>query len=262
MGLLIVGGIVTFVSIGTTATYNGASLFLATKSEFEVVTAKSVLVLDSDSNAVIYERNADEQRPIASITKLFTAYTALRSKDIDTPVLIEWQDYSTEGSAGSLKLGETYTLRDLLFPLLLSSSNDAGTAIERKLGYSTFQSSLKETYADAGLSYTALHDGTGLSSNDVSTARDLATFLTYLRTKEPHILDITTLRSYGGNYRGWINNDPGRSFESFRGGKHGYTTEAGRTFAGFFTTEHGEYTVVLLGSTDLLGDLDTILNLL
>lgn len=252
--LCIGGALFTLLSIGSTLTYVpmvGGVL----PSALSGVTAESFIVMDAEEGGVVFEKDADTVRSIASITKLFTARAAYRSPAIDEETLIVWQDVVTEGTSGSLSLGDTYTLRELLFPLLLSSSNDAGTAIVRILGQSAFEDALDTMIEDAELSHTEIVDPTGLDDGNISTARELAEFVQYLYVHDEYVLDITTLSSYLGPYQGWKNNNPAREFDSFRGGKQGFTDRAGRTFAGIFSSNRGPYIVVFLGSSDLEDDL-------
>jgi D-alanyl-D-alanine carboxypeptidase len=259
--ILIIGGLFLLGSFGSTVTYLpffGNQAAVLTASDADSLSARSALVVDRTNGATVLDKDADAPYPIASIAKLFTAYAADHSSEIDNKALIVWQDYTTEGDAGGLWLGETYTVRELLFPLLLSSSNDAAAAIYRTLGASAYAGALQQLYADAGLAKTTITEPSGLSAADRSTARDLARFLAYLDTHDRYLLDITTLPSYVGQYRGLLNNDPAASLDGFRGGKHGYTPEAGHTFAGIFRKGDTEYTVILLDSDDLEGDLSLV----
>jgi len=261
---LVLAGLAVLGALSSSFTYAPFARYAALLQNFdkESITAESYFIYDRNARREILSRSPDEVRPIASVSKLFTAHVVTRSERIDDDALIVWQDFATEGTAGSLWLGEEYTVRELLFPLLLSSSNDAGAAIMRTLGRSYFTDTLAKIYEDAGLQHTTITDPTGLTAQNRSTARELARFLEYLDVNDSYVIDITTLRSYLGEYRGWINNDPGRKYESFSGGKHGYTPAAGRTFAGLFDTDEGSYVVVLLGSSDLEGDIDRAVSLL
>ncbi|MBX2866748.1 serine hydrolase [Candidatus Kaiserbacteria bacterium] len=222
------------------------------------VSARNVLVYDVTADDVVYGRKTKETRPIASITKLFTAYAAYTSARLDTVGNITWADLQTEGDAGSLSYGEVYTPRELLFPLLLLSSNDAGAALLRMIGEGVFQERIATLVANAELSHTSIVDSTGLSSQNVSTAEDLKRLVLYLQEYAPHLLDITRLSSYQGTHAGWLNNNPGQKFDGWVGGKHGYLPSAGRTFVGIFEQGH-TYVVVLLGSADLSEDLEVVL---
>jgi D-alanyl-D-alanine carboxypeptidase len=217
-------------------------------------------VFNPQTGEVRYGSNVEAVRPIASITKLFVAYAVLETKSENASTTITWGDLNTNGDAGKLSYGERYTLRELLFPLLIESSNDAGVTISRVMG-SAYTGSLEALLTTEGLTDTSIIDSTGLSSANVSSVRDLAQFYTHLRTKHPHILDITQLRMYITNSTGLINNNPVRSLSSFTGGKHGYTPEAGRTFVGTVTlpNNRGEIGIVLLGSSDLVHDVTQII---
>ncbi len=196
-----------------------------------------------------------EPRPIASVTKLFTAYGVVTEDTLTEPVVINWSDLNTEGDAGKLTYGEKLTQGELLFPLLLESSNDAGAALERSLGTS-LTGNVNALIHSLALTDTELHDPTGLSQENVSSVTDLARFYAYLHTTYPYLTDITQLKMYLGPSEGWVNNNPLREYAYFTGGKHGFTPEAGRTFVGSFRTSTGtEVGVVLLGSEDLESDM-------
>lgn len=218
------------------------------------LSASSWLVFDAESGEVLLSHDPDAPRPIASVTKLISATQFFAHDDLDAPVTITWSDVNAEGRAGKLAYGEVYTSRELLFPLLLESSNDAAEALAR------VDSALIERmndYADSlGLEHTSFADASGLSDQNVSTARELMALIRAVQSDEPHVLDITRLHEYYTDDNGWINNSPVIDIENYRGGKHGYTTAAGRTFAGLFERSDGRLVgVVLLGSDNIAQDL-------
>lgn len=217
-------------------------------------------IFNPKTGEVLAGSNIDTPRPIASVTKLFTAYAVLQSKKTSEPITITWSDLNGEGRAGKLTYGEQVTLRELLFPLLIESSNDAGEAIERILGKELF-TSVDMLHDELALSHTHIEDATGLSSKDVSGVVDLARFFTYLKQTYPQATDITQLNLYVGEDDGLVNNNPARSFSNFTGGKHGFTEEAGRTFVGTFAGARngGEIGMVILGSTNLKADIGEML---
>lgn len=224
------------------------------------LTTDTWAVFDTSTGDIRYGNNIDAVRPIASVTKLFTAYMIMYTDGAQSETTITWDDLNTEGEFGKLKYGDKLTLGTLLFPLLIESSNDAGTAITRKLG-PLYSDAVAGALQSLGLSDTTIVDGTGLSKDDTSTPRDLAQFFSYLKTTYPHITDITQLRMHITKDRGLVNNNPARSFKGFTGGKQGYTPEAGKTFVGSFEVLSGknEVGIILLGSTDLQTDLARIL---
>ena len=259
--VLVVGGFFLLYSLGTALTnvsFFSGGADVSGRIDVERLSARAALIADADSGGILAEKNADTAYPMASVTKLFIAHIAHKPQYIDRPVQIVWQDYVTEGGAGGLWLGEYYTIRKLLFPLLLASSNDASAAIVRTIGRVQVDEELATLYRVVGLASTNIEDAAGLKDTNRASARDLATFVSYLDKEDRYVLDITTLHTHLGTYRGLINNNPARSFDEFAGGKHGYTPRAGRTFAGMFKTDQREYIVVLLGSNDLEADLEFI----
>lgn len=224
------------------------------------LTTNTWAVFDPTTGNIRYGNHIEEPRPIASVTKLFTAYMVFHTNSSDTETTINWDDLNTDGDFGKLVYGEKLTLEQLLFPLLLESSNDAGAAITRTFG-SLYPEAVQGAIDDLGLKNTSIADGTGLSVKDVSSPRDLANFFVHVRKTYPHITDITQLRMHINGKRGLVNNDPARTFPNFTGGKQGYTPEAGKTFVGTFMLpqSHGEVGIVLLGSTDLKSDIAKIL---
>ncbi len=224
------------------------------------LTTNTWAVFDTSTGEIRYGNNIDTVRPIASVTKLFTAYMIMYTNGVQSETTITWDDLNTEGEFGKLKHGEKLTLGSLLFPLLIESSNDAGAAITRKLG-PLYRDAVAGAIQSLGLTDTSIVDGTGLSKDDTSTPRDLAQFFAHLKATYPHITDITQLRMHITKERGLVNNNPARSFKGFTGGKQGYTPEAGKTFVGSFIVASGknEVGVILLGSTDLQTDLSRVL---
>lgn len=213
-------------------------------------------IFDVEQGVVIAGENIDTVRPIASVAKLFTGEVVLKSAQKNNKFLITVSDVETEGRAGKLEFGKYVTPYELLYPLLLESSNDAAHAIKRQLG-DEYDTTLATLTSSLGLTHTVICDGSGLSPNNVSTIRELAKYYSHLKQSEPHLLDITQVQMFIAHDTGYVNNNPGRTFGSFRGGKQGLTDEAGRTFVGSFVTNDGEneYGVVLLGSNDLKADL-------
>ncbi len=217
-------------------------------------------IFDPKTGEVLAGKNIDVARPMASITKLFTAYAVLVSEKVHEPITITWSDLNGEGRAGKLTYGEKVTPEELLFPLLIESSNDAGEAIERALGKDLF-SHVSVLQNELSLSHTNIADATGMSAKDVSGVTDLARFFTHLKQTYPQVTDITQLKLYVGEDEGLVNNNPARSFTNFTGGKHGFTEEAGRTFVGTFrgAEDSGEIGMVILGSTNLKADIAKML---
>ena len=85
--------------------------------------------MHADSGRVLYEKNADERMLIASTTKIMTAIVVLEHCELDDLVEVDSRSAGIEGSSMYLKAGESYTVEDLLYGLLLVSGNDAASAL-------------------------------------------------------------------------------------------------------------------------------------
>jgi serine-type D-Ala-D-Ala carboxypeptidase (penicillin-binding protein 5/6) len=223
------------------------------------LTTDTWALFDTKTGIVLAGKNLDAERPIASVSKLFTAVAVMKSDKQNDAFTITEADISTEGRSGKLQYGEMVTPYMLLFPLLIESSNDAATAIARYLD-DEFKAVVSKTTESLALTHTRINEPSGLSPKDISSARDLALFYSYVARTYPHILDITRLKMYVALRTGYINNNPAAAIPSFSGGKHGFTPEAGKTFVGAFHNEKtgAEIGVVLLGSTDLLHDIEIL----
>lgn len=225
------------------------------------ITAKAYMVFDQESGTQVISKQKDEVLPIASVTKLLSASVFYANADLQATTTIVWPDVVTPSTAGRLHLGEVYTYRELLYPLLLESSNDAAAAMARVLPELLPQ---MQAYADAlNLQHTVFADASGLSAQNVSTAHELSILVRDLYDAQPHIFDITRLRQYIGTHTGWMNNDPFVAQEGYAGGKHGFTIAANRTATVFFdeTLQNGAVRTVgyvLLGSDDLLADVELL----
>lgn len=93
------------------------------------VSAKAAILMHADSGRVLYEKNADEHMLIASTTKIMTAIVVLEHCELDDLVEVDSRSAGIEGSSMYLKAGESYTVEDLLYGLLLVSGNDAASAL-------------------------------------------------------------------------------------------------------------------------------------
>lgn len=226
-----------------------------------LVSAESFVVFDVGTQTQIVTKNPDEVLPIASLTKLVTASLFYDSADLSATTSIVWADVITEGDSGRLHLYDVYSYRELVYPLLLESSNDAASTILR------VQPKLLELMnayvQNLGLTHTHFSDTAGLSKDNVSTAKEFLIIAVTLFDTNPHLFDITRLDQFIGTHTGWRNNNPLVQKEGYRGGKHGFTYEANRTVVAFFdeTLASGQTRTVgyvLFGSNNIDTDITSL----
>lgn len=141
------------------------------------VAAESAIVIDPVSGRVLYAKNADVQRPIASTQKLVTALVVMDTGNIDKPVTIDADDTHCEPTKLYLKPGDVYARRDLLRVLMVKSANDVARALARDVGGSQegFAEMMNQKAAALGMRKSHFVNPNGLPNpNQFSTARDIS----------------------------------------------------------------------------------------
>jgi len=177
--------------------------------------ADAYIVADLLTGSAIVEYNANKSFPIASLSKLMTALSVT-------------------------ELGSGRELVQLLYPLLLESSNDTAEEIAGVFGRSTFLSSMNTLASRIGMNDTNFSDPSGLSGRNVSSPADLLKLAQYLYKNHPDILALTRVREKeyrsGNKFGTWQNGNlfVKRHHKDYIGGKSGYTPEAGGTLIAIF----------------------------
>lgn len=195
--------------------------------------AVSAVLIDSDSGRVLYEKNPNEKRLIASITKLMTALVAVESNpDLTKQVIIKHEWTQAEGSSLYLREGETLTLETLLYGLLLHSGNDAALAIAGSCAddVDTFVEWMNERASDLEMTRTHFQNPNGLNHEEhYSTAEDMAK-LAMACMKNETVAKIVATKSVSLEGRTFTNHNKLLwQYEGCVGMKTGYTQMAGRT---------------------------------
>jgi len=159
----------------------------------------NVLVVDQVNKRVLYAKKEEQVVPIASITKLMTALVVLEAKlSLDERVVIGREDYDrVKRQPSRLGAGTTMSRGDLLKIMLMASENRAAAALARAYpgGTSAFVAAMNQKALELGMSETRFVDSSGLSDENVSTARDLA-WMVDAAYREPLIREYTTYRSH------------------------------------------------------------------
>lgn len=160
------------------------------------LTAAAALLMDWQTGQVLYERNGFVRRAPASTTKVMTAVLALEKGRLDDRVRVSQRAARTGGSSMHIKEGEVYTLRELLYGLLLNSGNDAAVAIAEHIGGSVegFAEMMNRRARELGARSTHFVNPHGLHKpNHYSTAYDLA-LITRHALRHPVFAEIVRQR--------------------------------------------------------------------
>lgn len=197
------------------------------------VSAQSAVLMEAESGRVLYAKDADTQRLIASTTKLMTALVALESgHSLEEDVTIPAEAAGVEGSSLYLKAGETVKLKTLLYGMLLRSGNDAATAVALACAGSLedFAQQMNEKAQELGMTHSHFTNPTGLDGEEhYSSAYDMA-LLARACLAVPELTEITASRSVTLEGRTFVNHNKLLwRYEGCVGMKTGYTQAAGRT---------------------------------
>ncbi len=233
------------------------------------VSAASAVLMEAESGAVLYEKDADARRPMASTTKIMTALVAIEENDLAKVVSIPKEAVGVEGSSVYLVANEKLTMEQLLYALMLESANDAATAIAILTAGSVadFAVLMNRKATDLGLADTSFENPHGLDGEGhYTTARDLAKLAAYALQNE-------TFRRIVSTYRQAIplNGEQGirvllnhnrllRSYEGCVGVKTGFTKRSGRCLVTAAEREGVTLVAVTLNASDDWNDHRQMLN--
>ena len=193
--------------------------------------AASAILMDQKSGRVLYEKAADEEMLIASITKIMTAVVALENGELGMTYTVTGEDMA-EGSSMYLKPGEVLSLEELLYGLMLSSGNDAALAVAHCVSGEVrdFVASMNETAAKLGMTHSSFANPNGLDQEGhYSTARDMAILAAYAMDNETFCRIVSTSSITIGERYLKNHNKLLSLCEGCVGIKTGYTKAAGRT---------------------------------
>ena len=167
--------------------------------------ALSILIPSQDKDLsqskILFKKNADKKLPIASISKLMSAAVAIDIYSLDDQITISREALSAEGDGG-LNLGEKLTVNDLLYIMLIESSNDAAEALAGKIGRAEFIALMNEKAQTLGMENTSFISPNGLDPYDqsllpnTSSAFDLARLITHIQNNYPLITRILSLKNF------------------------------------------------------------------
>ncbi len=226
------------------------------------LSASGAILIDVDSGQELFSVNANVPRPMASLTKIMTALLLLENHDLYETVTVAPIADVIGGSTLGITAGQKFSMRNLLYGLLLPSANDAAYALAVFDGRSVggFVKKMNERAASLGLKNTHFANPAGLDSDQqYSTPRDLAwltlaalkndTFATIVATRTSRItaIDGTTFDLKNTNEMLHYN-------ANVFGVKTGTTDKAGECLIILFTERDRTYLFILLGSQERYTD--------
>lgn len=241
------------------------------------VSAKAWIAVDGDDGTVLGGDNVATARPMASTTKIMTAWIVFELAASDTEVLDQEIVFSeraakTTGSSAKLSAGDKLPVRELLYGLLLPSGNDAAVALAETFGprfgskedgdaVERFVAEMNRRAQALGLKEMSFSDPHGLSSKNVTSARDLAVLARHALQNENFRAYVGTRRHEGEVVGGngeprtvvWTNTNRLLGITGYEGVKTGTTAAAGNCLVALGHRDEGRVLIVVLGSTSTDG---------
>lgn len=232
-----------------------------------LITAKAALLADLLTGETYFALNPERRWPLASVTKLVTAAVAMKYSDLNQSTTIRDRDFPIAESENLkyLRGGDSYSIKDLLKIMLLSSSNEAAEALANLKERNEFIANMNALVKEWGLVSTHFSDPSGLAAANQSTANELLKISRVIYEEYPYIfrttqfqkLLVTELNSGRSQAVPNINIFAGRS--DFLGGKTGYTDEAGENLLSVFSYRGRPIVIVILGTSDRFGETEKLL---
>jgi D-alanyl-D-alanine carboxypeptidase (penicillin-binding protein 5/6) len=231
-----------------------------TPEELKKLYALSAVLMDADTGRILYEKNGQDELPMASTTKIMTCILALENGSLEDEVTVSAYAASMPDVQLNIRQGERYRLLDLLYSMMLESHNDSSVAVAEHIGGSVeaFAEMMNQKARDLGCYQTHFVTPNGLDAEDAggrhsTTAEDLARIMSYCLNNEK-FLEITGTKNYS-----FQDLDKKRSFscynhnallsmmESAITGKTGFTGQAGYCYVGAVRADGRTFTAAVLG---------------
>ena len=277
MALILTGAAPSFADAQNTDSGSGSIKLKASTDinwdDAPEISGTSAIMIDAGSGAILYEKNAYEQRDPASITKIITALIALENLDMNEEVTA-YNEPDPEGTNIALKVGETLTAEQMINATLIASANDAADALAMHMGgsWEGFAEMMNERAAQCGAKDTEFSNPSGLTpagQRHVTTAYDIA-MIAREAMKNEQFREIVAKKQYtipetdmssernikstnmclvGDSKTAEVNGkERPLKYEGTTGVKTGFTEDAGYCFCGAAKKKDTELIVVTLNA--------------
>ena len=231
-----------------------------TFADAEYSQSSAEAVMEVSSGRLLYSHNEKEQLPMASTTKIVTAITVIENCDVNSVVQVTTKTVNVEGSSVYLKEGDKFTVKDLLYGLMLRSGNDCAETLAAYCcgNIADFCKLMNDTAKKCGANDSNFENPHGLPrENHYTTAEDLCKITRHALQNDLFSAIVST-KTYvateigSGEKRIWKNkNKLLNFFDGANGVKTGYTKQAGKCFVGSATINGMKVISVVLNSPQM-----------
>jgi D-alanyl-D-alanine carboxypeptidase len=226
--------------------------------------SSDVVFIKEINGKTLFQKNADKQKDIASITKLMSAYLGYKIFSSQDDFIFDRESINQEGNVGYFYVGEKISRDDILKASLVASSNDAIYLLAKTYSLEEFVSLMNQKAQEWKMLQTNFADPTGLGKN-LSNARDLFVMLTKIYSETPEIFNFTRLEKVTINGKIlWTTNILLPKYSSIIvGAKTGYKETAGENLVMILKFDNSPFIgVILLDSKDRFDDAEKIIKAL
>lgn len=232
------------------------------------IEAKAALIFEPEKNKILYQKNIEQVLPIASLTKLMTGLVILEEINLDQIVTVSKEAVAAYGDMGGLVIDEKISVKNLLYALLMESSNDAAIAFAQDFqGRRVSLVALMNKKAEElELENTHFVEPTGYNPANLSTALDLVKLVKY-SLNQPVIWQILKtvsidLSSADGtiNHHFTNTNQLLNSWPIIIGGKTGYTDEARGCMLLVIEQSSENLIIIVLGTQERFSETEKLIN--
>lgn len=239
-------------------------------SDVNELTAESILMYDLTTDKILFQKNAKERRPMASLTKIMTAIIAMENPKSDDKYVVTQEAIVGEDSMG-VSPGQVFSRKELLYGLMLPSGNDAAEVIAHNYegGRPAFMKAMNDKALAMGLVNTKFSNPSGLQGDGIqhTTANDLLVLTRYAIENFPLFREIVSTAEYEiaeteshpmfllVNETNLLTTYPG-----VKGVKTGYTPEAGLCLITYLNYDGHKIVGVILDSQDRRGEMKELLD--
>jgi len=218
------------------------------------ITAEAYIAADVVTGEIYMQRNATRVLPVASMSKLVTAFVATDMLSATSTIFIGREEAAAPPDGSGITENEKFSLSEILYPLLLDSSNIAAEALASSTNRARFLEFMRSYAWEIGMDTSNFADPSGVDPHNAASATDLLALAKYLYKFRPDVLALTRTRIYSvattsdhGSHN-FVSIHPFVSDPNFIGGKTGRTPEAGDTMLTIISIGDHPVAIVVLGS--------------
>ena len=222
--------------------------------------ARAAILIDADTRTVLFEKNADQKMPTASMSKVMTGYMVFEALKagrltLDTKLPVSEHAWRQEGSRTYLDLGSQVRVEDLIKGMVIQSGNDAAVTLAEGIGGTEqgFASMATTRAHELGMTNSSFANATGMPDpNHYSTARDLATLALHVINDFPEYYRYDSEREFTYNNIRQQNRNPLLGMNIGADGvKTGHTEESGFSLIGSAVQNGRRLVLVVMGMPDI-----------